>query len=85
MFHPQVLLDKVHSCRLEIILVCVIVVAVQAVHDVTLKVIKQVHLLREFFGGGVRGVILANVHRPMSPRSDIIEMAIALSGNAQVH
>ena len=85
MFHPQILLDELHSGRLLIILVCVIVVTVQAVHDVTFKVIKKVHLLCELFGNIFRAMVLANVYSSVSPWSNIIKMAIMLSEKAREH
>ena len=83
MFHPQVLLDELHSGGLEMILVRIIVVTVQTVHDVTLKVIKQVHLFREFFWSVFGAVVLTNVHGAMSFGSDVVKVAATLSEGAQ--
>jgi hypothetical protein len=68
MFHPQILLYKVHPFRLLGVLECILVVAIQSVHDVPLKMLQQVDLSLEVFGILRNGMALADVDRPVSSR-----------------
>jgi hypothetical protein len=83
MLHPQILLDEIHSGGLEVILIGVIVVTVQAVHNVTLKVIKQVHFLREFFWSILGAVVLTDIHSSMPPWGNVVKVAATASERTQ--
>lgn len=85
MFHSQIFLDEVHSGQLAVILVRVIVVAVQAVHNVAFEMIEQIHLFRKFLGDVFRVVVLANIYSAVSSRSNVIKVATTLSGKARAH
>ena len=77
-FHSQVLLDELHPGGLEMILVRIIIVTIQTVHNVTLEMIEQVHLFSELFGGIFCIVVLTNIHGSMSPWSDVVKVTVTL-------
>ena len=75
MLHPKVLLYEIHALRSFMILVSVVVIAIQPIHDVTLKVFQQIHLALEVFRILRNRVVLAHIHRPLSSRGDIVKVA----------
>ena len=62
MFHAKVLLNEIHPLRAVAILVGVVVVAIQPVHDVLLEMLQEVDLALQLLRVFRDRVVLANVH-----------------------
>ena len=62
--HPEILLHPFHALLAGDILERVLILAVEAVHDVSLEVLQQVYLALQLIGVDFNGVRLAHVHRP---------------------
>ena len=74
MFHPQIFLYEVHAFRPLSVFEGILIVAIEPVHDVSLKMFQQVHLGFEVIRILRHGIVLPNIDRPVSSRRDIIEM-----------
>jgi len=77
MLHPQILLDPIHALLSRDVFESVVVLAIESVHDVSLEVFQEVHLVLQFIRVGVDGVRLAHVDRPLSTSSNVIKMSKA--------
>ena len=75
MFHAKVLLNEIHPLRAVAILVGVVVVAVELLHDVLLEVLEQVNFTLEILRELRHGVVLANVYRSLSPGRNVVKVA----------
>jgi hypothetical protein len=76
MLHTQVLLHKIHSLGTVVVLKGVIVVAIKAVHDITLKMLEKVDLVLQVFRKLGHRIVLPDVDGSLSPRSDIVKVAV---------
>ena len=74
MFHPQIFLYEVHAFRPLSVFEGILIVAIEPVHDISLKMLQQVHLGLEIIGILRHGIVLPNVNRPVSSRRNIVEM-----------
>jgi hypothetical protein len=75
MLHPEVFLYEDHAlCALDVFK-RVIVLAIKAIHDISLKVLEEIHLAFGFLRMVIYRVVLADVRRAMVPRGDEIKRA----------
>lgn len=76
MFHPQVLVHPLHPLRPLRILIHVVMMVEQPVHDISFKALQEIHLALQLLGIHVEGERFANIGVALVPRRDVIEMPI---------
>ena len=82
MLHPQILLHPLHPLLPTHILKGILVLAVQPIHDISLKMFQQVHLALQLVRVGVDRVGLAHEYRSMSPGGDVVEVSANTTSSA---
>lgn len=68
MLHPQILLDPIHTLCSSDIFKCVIILAIQPIHDIPFKMFQQVNLTLQFVRVTGHCMRLADVDSTMSAR-----------------
>ena len=74
LLHSKVVLDPRHSLRFVGVLESVVVLAIEAVHDILLKVLQEVHFRLRFLRLFFDGEGFPHVDGPVSPRSDCVKV-----------
>lgn len=74
LFHPEVFLHEIHPLRFLNILKRIRMVAVQAIHHISLEVLQQVHLALNILRIVRHRVTLADIDRTLSPRCYVIKV-----------
>jgi hypothetical protein len=73
-FHTQVLLYKIHSLGAVMVFESVLVVAIQAVHDIALKMLEKVNLILEVLRKLGHRIVLPNVDTSVASRGNVIKV-----------
>lgn len=73
-FHAQILLYEIHSLGTVVVLESVLVVAVQAVHDVALEMLEKVYLVFEVLRKFGHRKVLPNVDSSVASRGDVVKV-----------
>jgi hypothetical protein len=84
-FHTQILLYEIHSLGAVMVLESVLIVAVQAIHDVALKMLQKVDLILEVLGKLSHRIILPDVDSSVASRGDVIKVTGACVKSCKNH
>lgn len=79
--HPQIFLDPFHPFLSFNVFKSILVISVKSVHDITFKVFQQVRFALQLFRVHLDGIRFSYINRPLSTRSDIVEMATQKNKN----
>jgi hypothetical protein len=73
-FHTQILLYEIHPLGAVMVLESVLIVAVQAVHNVAFKMLQKVDLILEVLGKLSHRIVLPDVDSSVTSRGDVVKV-----------